>query len=132
MDWFRFFENSKQILVAEDDLSLQPFLTRLMRSVDDGCKISWVQSGSEAMLEMVETRYDLVVADVFLKGNLTGLDLWEHYKREQMREGAFLFMSGTTERALNAYVPIERIESILLAKPLQVSDCKRKISAALV
>ena len=75
---------TRRILLAEDDLSLEIIFTSLIHDIDLKIDVDWVTS-AEAAFERLEkasahqreSPYDLIVADIFLDGDLrNGVLAW--------------------------------------------------------
>src|SRR6478735_103819 len=72
---------SYRFLVVEDDMGQWPLWENIIRSSFPKAHIDWETSeaGAEALLRHsfhTEKPYDLVISDVFLDGEETGIDLW--------------------------------------------------------
>jgi DNA-binding NtrC family response regulator len=74
----------RSVFVIEDDLELSTIMDRILRSIDPEIHLSWATSVDEALaalslatLQRHARPYDLIIADVFLEGERTGLDLWK-------------------------------------------------------
>jgi len=68
----------KLILVVEDDVSLQPIVRRMVRKLDPDATIEWATDVDNAITLIDghhDQRYDLILADVILDGDRSGLDL---------------------------------------------------------
>src|SRR4051812_13319840 len=70
-----------KILVAEDDLSLRPILTRLCRSIEGSAEVIWTSSLNEAVTALERDPFDLIIADHLLQGDGTGIELWQHCRK---------------------------------------------------
>jgi CheY-like chemotaxis protein len=84
------------VLLVEDDIFFQARFTSLLRMFDYEIGIDRAVSTEEAkeLLARAEpSHYDLIIADQFLLGNDTGLDLW-NYCRYKYPLVQFLLTSG--------------------------------------
>src|SRR3712207_4701738 len=70
-----------RVLVVEDDLTLKSFWSHILNDMYKKNKIDWASSEEEAET-MIRNRwmkakpYDLVISDIFLAGQKTGIELW--------------------------------------------------------
>ncbi len=122
-----------KILIVEDELTYKPFWNQIIESVSPGAVVDWVVSAEAAekflLLEYERnTAYDLVILDIMLSGEATGVDLWTRFKEAGR---SFIFVSK---------LPIENYESALmkgsanpicLEKPLDASRCREIIETLL-
>ncbi len=123
-----------RVLIIEDDVSLTNLLTTVLEEISPNIQIDWATSGEEAESylkregEIFGTHpYDLVVADIFLEGEITGLDIWKLCDRKY----------PNTNILVTSSLPVERFVSCLkneyscphyLPKPFTLSECKETIS----
>lgn len=127
----------QRVLVVEDDMELTGPIDRAIRSISPLVNIEWVTS-TEAAISRIEngisTRngkpYDLVLADIFLEGSLTGVDLWR-ICQSCLPEVPVVLMSG---------LPVDRFFNTLgenvisppyLSKPFKVGECKQLLQGIL-
>lgn len=124
-------ENSQRVLVIEDDLSLQPLWTAVLKRCFGSPEIEWSVSGEEARKMMKSSTdmgcpYDLVISDIFLSGNDTGLDIMS--SQELALTGAkFVLVSVAEEEKIRGNFPVK--ERVVMTKPLNVNDCVKTICA---
>lgn len=122
------------VLIVEDDTSLAHLLWLVLERMAPNVKVDWVTSGEEAKYnlssgeeDMGECPYDLVIADIFLDGDITGLDIWKicdsHYPE--------------TNILVTSSLPTDKFASCLknefdcppyLPKPFTMSECIEMIS----
>ncbi|MGE3975458.1 MAG: hypothetical protein AB7F59_13115 [Bdellovibrionales bacterium] len=83
------------VLLVEDDLFFQAKFTSLLRVLDFDTRVDRASSAEVAkkLLDNRAIHYDLVIADQFLEGNETGMDLW-NYCRYKYPKQQFLLTSG--------------------------------------
>ncbi|MBI4127933.1 MAG: response regulator [Parcubacteria group bacterium] len=86
-------------LIIEDDELQGEVLIRSLQSINRNLEIEWAFSIEEVLLAFVRAPragrnpYDLIVADVYLPGDKTGLDLWK-ICREDFPNIPFILISG--------------------------------------
>ena len=120
---------TRNVLIVEDDLSLNPILTQVFHSIDPLLNVDWVTSAEEGLERIRTTPYTMVVADYSLAGNGTGLDLWD-YCKDDIRKIPFVVVSSI---ALDRYFRLvgNRVSPPFLAKPIYIGEAKQIFKAAL-
>lgn len=120
-------ENAREkILVLEDDVTFQPFWTNILKRCCPNAKIDWVQT-EEAAERLIkhqqnsDSSYTLVIADIFLSGKKTGMDLWSRYGQYIDN---FIFVSSLSREKFDRLVVGEAHSyPVYLQKPLNTSVC---------
>jgi DNA-binding NtrC family response regulator len=120
----------KNALVVEDDLFLRPLLGPIIRAALPGAQICWVQTAEEAIDLLKLGEFDLVIADIYLKGKTTGLQLWKDVD-SMMPEIPFVFMSGLAYSEFVKAVGRDKVAPPFLEKPLNVNNCKELLQAVM-
>jgi response regulator of citrate/malate metabolism len=124
-----------RVLMVEDDLCLKSIMIRTMQKIDPKAKVDWVVTAEKGMNMITERvladeRYDLIVADIGLPGEKSGLDLWQ-YCKAVCPETSFVFSSGMP---VDRFLTILRDEMIcppLLSKPFSTGECQQVLTALL-
>jgi DNA-binding NtrC family response regulator len=124
----------KKILVVEDDTSMTVLLGKAILEVFSDAEIQWATSLEQAVTQLIQNTdiaekipYDLIIADIFLEGNGTGLDLWKVLSRTYPTI-PFLVISSISEEQVISAVPEEQKSSLVyMKKPFQFSQCKESI-----
>ena len=127
----------RKVLLVEDDFTLETIFSSLFEDIDPNLDMDWVTTGEAAVSRLHEaaTRpheapYDLVIADIFLDGKITGVDFWDLCK-VVFPEMPVLLMSG---------LPLHRFFDLLgttttmppfLQKPLQLNECRQTLQGML-
>ncbi len=127
----------KNILIIEDDSDLIEVLKILMRDVFPGATVQTASSIEDAirLLSPVTSAknfnlpYDLVFADIFLKGNGTGLDILR-LCRTVYPELHLLLSSAMPRSQLADLMKGEEVPLDYLEKPFSLEDCREKIRSA--
>lgn len=74
--------NNLQITIVEDELIVSEDLRQIL--IDEGYDVTGCfESAEEALTHLGETKPDLVMIDIRLKGKLTGIDLAEELRKSQ-------------------------------------------------
>jgi len=116
------------ILVVEDDEAVSQVVRESLRRL--GYQVVTVASGEDA-LEVIGRldRLDLLLTDVMLAGDMTGVDLAERVS-ERKPGTRTLFMSGYTRDELSRRSD-QAAEVDVLAKPFQLSELREAVQRAL-
>lgn len=116
-----------RFLIVEDDYGMQDIWEKIVLAVDPQAKIRWSTSGEGAekqIRDRMNTKedFDLVIADIFLTGDLSGVDLWKKYGHFGT---PFVFASSVSTDRFERMVGRRRREQspFLLQKPLNPADC---------
>lgn len=112
-----------RVLIVEDDVTMEPLWQHIIETATPGALIDWVTSVEAAP---VDRRYDLVIADIFLAGEQTGLDLWERIGETT----PFILMSVITAQRLKT-LALNRPLPSYIQKPLDPSQCIETVRAVL-
>src|SRR5262245_10655070 len=81
----------RKILVVEDDLALQPLIQRMVSKINPDSIVDWTTNAEEALELLEQDRgYDVVLSDVRLEGQKTGVDLVEECWRKNLSANIIL------------------------------------------
>ena len=114
----------EKILVIEDDMIIQLFITKVLKS--EGYEISGKgRSCEQALQSIAEQIPDLILMDIGIAGGKDGIETAEIINKDH--NIPIIFMTGnsdssTTERAL-ATNPVE-----ILLKPIDEGNLKHKLN----
>lgn len=119
------FTRHPKILVVEDDISYEPLWRKVFEEVDPEIEYTWCTSANDAQKILEKTfrdgdYWDLIIADIFLTGSRTGLDLWERCGEpiENM-----IIVSSVDYSKLLDYVDYSSTPPVYLKKPFKIQDC---------
>lgn len=123
-------EYRPKILIVEDDLDMVDLLEKILLSINPSAEVSWSSSAEEAYFRLCSQKinnwdspYDLIIADVFLDGEETGLDLYR--KSLGLYPGIpFIATSSTSIEKFYTKYGFNKIP-IFLSKPIQYSEWKQ-------
>jgi DNA-binding response OmpR family regulator len=126
--------SNNNVLIVEDDVSLAGLLINMLEEISPNIHVDWATSGEEAEQYLQSegeyfgsSPYDLVIADIFLEGQITGLDIWKLCDRK----------FPDTHILVTSSLPVEKFVSCLknefscpqyLPKPFTLTECKEAIS----
>ena len=123
----------ERVLVIEDDVSLVNLLTHVLEEMHPGVLIDWATSGEEAEYYIKreseiypELPYDLIVADIFLEGETTGLDIWKLCDDEFPQTQILVTSSLPVEKFLSS-LQNEMNLPAYLPKPFTMRECLEAI-----
>ncbi|WII72265.1 hypothetical protein QJS83_00090 [Bdellovibrio sp. 22V] len=126
-----------KFLVVEDDESQWPLWENIIKTTFPNSEVDYqpTEAGAEALLRHsfhVEQPYDVVISDIFLEGDETGIDLWTRFGEVS---GHFVFVSSMTLGSFDSIINNIRTSSsilpVYLQKPLSSRLCKEVIKSLL-
>ncbi len=117
------------LLVIEDDLSMIHLFDAILDRWDGALTRDFVASGEEA-IELLknraslcgETPYSLILADVFLEGELTGFDVWLECQQLYPKV-PFVLTSFMPHRKCLSVLQGAQQFPIYLPKPINIDRC---------
>ncbi len=129
----RVVSGTKSLLIIEDDLSVIDFLDVVLDHLKPGLNWDYATSAEEAM-KLVRTRgrageeppYSLVIADIFLEGDMTGFDSWLDCAQEYPDMPFVITSSLSLDRYLAILSGFDNTPTFL-PKPLTIGRCKSVI-----
>lgn len=128
----------KKILVVEDDKNMTILLGKAILDTISDAEIDWAASLEKAVTQLIKstdinqkTPYDLIIADILLEGNGTGLDLVKVINGIYPKI-PFLVISSLAYEKVGEILAKEKKENLTyLRKPFLFSQCKEKIKEIL-
>jgi len=112
----------RSVLVAEDEPLVRDLFSRLL--AQDGATVTLAHDGEEAWSKILETDFDLIVADLRMP-NLDGRALYERLVEEKpSMVRRFVFATGDLVRQESLKF-LEGLPNRILAKPLDVDNVRR-------
>lgn len=126
-----------RFLVVEDDQSQWPLWESIIKSTHPNAEIDYetTEAGAEALLRHsfhAEKPYDLVISDVFLEGEDTGIDLWSRYGEVSDH---FIFVSSMSLKNFDSLIHSTDGSApslpFYLQKPLSMMACREVLKALL-
>ncbi len=114
------------ILIVEDDPTLEPLWAYIIEKVHPRANYVWAQSEIEAedyidLHQTIGRPFDLVIADIFLSGQRTGIDLWQKYDSDLT--GKFLLVSGIKVDKYHKLFSSKAFVPQFIQKPLIPQEC---------
>lgn len=122
-----------RVLIVEDDLSLKPFWSVIIRRCLQGATLDWAVSCEKAkeLLHKAATTqspYGLIITDIFLAGCDTGLDLLSS-PEVKSSNAQKLLVTAADAVAVGQSCNWRDQDVAVLAKPLSVPKCERIIES---
>lgn len=129
----------KKILVVEDDKNMTVLLGRVLLDMNSDVEIHWASSLEQAVRQLIQNTdieqkhpYDLVIADVFLEGNGTGLDFYKLIGETYPQVPFLIISSLSPDRVKESLADGTKGENLnYLRKPFLFSECKEKVKEIL-
>jgi response regulator of citrate/malate metabolism len=126
-----------RVLIVEDDLALTTVIDQVLYTIDPHIKCDWVTSAEQAAAKIKEMisessdhPYDLILADIFLEGNKSGLELWE-FCRDQFPDMPIVLTSALpVDKFLNS-IGENMICPPYLPKPFHLGECRQVLEGML-
>ncbi|MHA1568795.1 MAG: response regulator [Alphaproteobacteria bacterium] len=114
-----------RILIAEDDPAVRQFVSRAL--VHDGHEVNTVDDGLQAIEELAENEYDLLITDIVMPG-LDGIALALKVAKE-LPDMAILMMTGFAAERQRAH-NLDALIHEVVAKPFSLKQiCKAAAEA---
>ena len=126
---------SKNVFIVEDDHACETILNRTIRSIDPSAHVEWEESAEQAILALEKDsangkKYDLIIADIFLSGKYTGLELWEACQGKYP-DTPILIISSLPVNLFLDRIGRRAIAPPFLPKPFHVGECRQIIEGLL-
>jgi CheY-like chemotaxis protein len=127
---------NKRILVIEDNPGCEIILRRVIHSLDPKAAVDCEESGERAVVALEKSRgdgqqsYDLIIADIFLAGRTTGIELWERYK-DRFPDTPMLIISSLPAHRFFDSIGRNSIAPAFLPKPFHIGECRQMIEGLL-
>lgn len=129
---------TKSVLVIEDDQPMAELLASIVEEALPGVDVFLFEKGEDARQEIMRTQqvpwwnrqYDLIIIDVFLKGNLNGVDVF-NLCRINFPNSRIIFTSSLSEESYHRMVSDVYPIPPFLHKPFKKEQCLKLIKEAL-
>jgi len=116
---------TRNILIVDDDTSSEDSWQTILQSFGENIRIDWATNETEAsgllaVLAKLGLFYDLVIADIFLSGSGTGLDLWK--KATLIQRERFIMVSAVEPGMISEYFRSQFDLPKFLRKPFDLGE----------
>ena len=120
---------TRRILVVDDEEMILDISRSILQK--EGYHVDTASNGEKARTLIEDNSYDLVIADLWMPGTLSGMDLfrWALESKPEMRD-RIMFMTGDVD-ADEVRTFLEETRRPCLAKPFGVPEYLRVIEGAL-
>jgi len=116
----------RRILIAEDDAVSCRLFAKVLAG--EGYQVDWVQTGEEALMQLRQEAYNLLIVDVRMPG-MTGLEVTRTVHREYPRLPVVVMTAfGSMETAIEA---IREGAFDYISKPMNLEELKNVVARAL-
>lgn len=110
------------ILVVEDDLSLEPIWFHILNKLCSPVQYDWAYSYAEAdryikKADKKKSYYDLILSDVFIYGAKSGIDLWNE-QQDKLHPNIILMSSIEPDKIKN-YLKTKKVPDYI-QKPIDI------------
>ena len=117
-----------RILVVDDDLIVQEFLTEILR--EEGHEVEIIDNGNDALERLESENYDVILLDIKLPG-MSGIDLYKHLqKTAKTLARKVLFITGDT-MGKDTMAFISKAKPAYITKPFDAELLKKNINRIL-
>lgn len=125
----------KRVFVVEDNHACETILRRVIRSIDPEAIVDWEESAEDAIALLARNcingqEYDLIIADIFLSGKLTGIELWQACTELFPRTPVLVTSGMPVDRFFEA-LGRETITPPYLCKPFYAGECRQVLEGLL-
>ena len=117
----------RQILVVEDDDEIADLVTLHLGAA--GHRVDRVAGGEGAMVRLAERRYDAVILDLGLPGDVDGLELCRRLRARDDRTGVLMLTARSEE--MDRILGLELGADDYLTKPFSVRELAARVNAVL-
>ncbi|MFY7828397.1 MAG: LytR/AlgR family response regulator transcription factor [Flectobacillus sp.] len=106
--------SNKKILIIEDDEAFDMWISLVLSKLEI-IDLHSVSLAEEALVYLEHNRPDLIICDIFLEGNLTGLDFLR-----KIQHFSIPIIVVTSSNSLSLYREVELVENVIyMVKPFQ-------------
>lgn len=123
-----------RILVVEDDPGMKALLKKVIHGVSPEAEVSVASSLEQAFAQILQFSdisdaqpYELIVADIFLEGNGTGLDLWRVLMSTYPKIPLLVISSVSEDDVTEAIGEEQKKNLIFLKKPFTAQSFAVKV-----
>jgi DNA-binding NtrC family response regulator len=120
----------RRVLVVEDDELAKPILARILYSLNDELSLTWVKNAKAAKRCLEKEAFDLVITDVVLEGEGTGMDIHRYCSRH-CPETAVVITSGLSREAIEKKTGHRVDDLAYMQKPIVPRISREKIKGVI-
>lgn len=124
-----------RVFILEDDIELGFVIENILKSVDSHVTVDWATQAEQATFELKRLAaegkklpYDLIVADIFLDGQATGIDFWRTCQ-DLFPEIPVVITSSMNLDRFYVALGEQCISPPYLQKPFSLIECQQTFKA---
>jgi len=117
-----------EVLVVDDEKGYQDLLAYLLEPLK--IRVTCVSDGDEALRQVRETNFDLIIMDYHLPG-LNGIDTFEKIKSIRPDQKVVIFSSSTNPDEILGSEVIQHHAPICLFKPAELDEIREVLCETL-
>ncbi len=119
----------KRILLVEDDPQWQKLISYAVKLTDLDLQLRVVRSAKAAQhLLYRDSNFDLIIADHYLEGEDTGMELWQ-ICQQQHRKIPFVLISAIDQQVISEFLGEGMRAPLHLPKPIDLQTLQKVIRA---
>lgn len=127
----------KHVLIVEDDMDMAMILDQVVHWIQPEANVEWA-STAEQVVSIIESHakrharppYDLIVSDIFLDGQGTGLDIWK-LCQQTFEDTPIVLTSAVSSDRMALVLGENEISPFYLQKPFTLQECERTLMSAI-
>ncbi len=117
-----------QILVIDDDRSIQVFLKRMLEK--QGYKVIAADNGEEGIIKAVATQPALIICDWMMPG-LSGLEVCHNIKNDSNLSTTFFILLTSLDSVADRVKGLDAGADDFITKPIEQNELKARVRAGL-
>ena len=122
-----------RVLIIEEDIATHQFWSVLIRKITPNCSVEFASNAEDAerliaSSQESDSRYNLVISNMFLKGEMSGLELWRLYSESDIFFPQFIIVSSVPITEYESLLSDELRKPYFVRKPLDPTFCGNLIS----
>lgn len=128
-----FTTKNKRVLIIEDDENQAELIKALLMESKDSVLVDWAATSAQAFHYLKKNNkgenlspYDLIIADIFLEGAVTGCDIWR-LCRAVFPEVPVLLTSSIEKKEIAQMFLSEAKKPFYLQKPLDINSARNAL-----
>ena len=121
------------VLLIEEDVALHQFWSLLLQKTHPKSQLTSTSTAEDAerlISNAFESSspFDLVISNLFLKGEMTGLELWKLFSESEILFPQFIIISSVPINEYERLLSDEKRKPLFVRKPLEPNFCGNLIS----
>ncbi len=126
-------EIGANVLLIEEDTALHQFWSLLIQKIHPKSHLT-VTTNAEDAEQLISSAlesaspFSLVISNLFLKGEMTGLELWKLFSESEILFPQFIIVSSVPSTEYERLLSDEKRKPLFVRKPLDPNFCGDLIS----